>query len=158
MKFIILFNILSLTLCTWQTAQSKESQGILSDNSCQIEMQELIGGLMLSRERERSLESGADAFGSGPALSRLLEGYKPLRLCLSLEQKEDFFWTMLWHSDFDGGEMTLFLKTVHNEVGDSFQEKLERYLVAQKKIGRSSARLEKAEAVITQMKMLRDDK
>lgn len=118
-----------------------------SKNECQNSLEELVGSLIIAREEERSYEKGSDAFGAGPALSRLFNGYQSIQKCMSKEQKTEFFWVMLWHSDFDG-EMKSYLEFVVKEVGSDFLSKAVKYKNALEKYRRSKGRLHKIKAVI----------
>lgn len=118
-----------------------------SEHDCQNSVEQLVGTLILARESERSYEKGTDAFGAGPALSRLYKGYHRIQNCMSKEQKTEFFWVMLWHSDFDG-EMKSYLEFVKKEVGSVFLSKAVRYKNALEKYKRSKGRLHKIKAVI----------
>lgn len=119
----------------------------VSEYECQKSVDELVGRLIIAREDERSYEKGSDAFGAGPALSRLFNGYNRIQNCMSKEQKTEFFWVMLWHSDFDG-EMKSYLEFVVKEVGSDFLSKAVKYKNALEKYRRSEGRLHKIKVVI----------
>jgi len=151
---LVVFSLVTNIMLSFGCVASVEKALNNSKNtSCQNIVNELIGNLIQLRELERTFEKGTDSFGASPSLSRLMKGYKEIQKCMSSEQKVDFFWVMLWHSDLDG-EMKFYLEFVTKEVGTLFLNKSKNYRNALMHYKRSKGRLHKINLVIIDLESI----
>ena len=138
MKSMIVAMMLTTSLSGCAAASSGEATVV----------QNSIGKLLLSHDEKYSYQNDLNPFGSAVIFDEFIEVYNKNIKGLKKEERLKFFWSAMWHLDFDGHYMFQFQKLILDDCGEEFIKKLEDYIKKETELQRNKTRLYLSEKVL----------
>ena len=115
-----------------------------------------MGQLIFLHDQLTSYEHGENPLGSAKVFILFKDQYDNHVRHLSVEQRRDYFWSVMWHLRFGGHYITDFLYIVYDDCGDIFLEKLEHYIQKERALKRNVSRLEYAVRIREALQIIED--
>jgi len=110
-----------------------------------------IGKLLLSHDEKFSYQNNLNPFGSAIMLDELVSIYNGDIRVLNKDARIKFFWSAMWHLDFDGHSMLQFQKLILKDCGDEFINRLEKYVNTEAELKRNKTKLYLSKKVLVDL-------